>query len=406
MEVMLVAFLLPILQKDFNVSQLESTEVPLFAICGAFVGAFVLSMLSDRFGRRRLIIFGVVCTAIAAMVSAFAQNLWQENIARFFVGFFMKIGVVALTLFAELLPTAHRGKVLILQSAFWTFGLMASCLLAWVTLSYSNWRMYVKMSTLPLWVAAIGSWWMPESPHYLSTAGKTEECKKILLRISEWNRVSLPDGTFVGIRAESRGNVLKLFDPNEYNVFVSILLLFVYITYLSAYYGIIFVSVRYFAKLDSIYQLHHELYWEMMMTTFSELPGIAIGYVLIDRGRKMTMNVAFACFSVSTYCLVFIDFEYNRILGLVLLFISRMFIVVCGFGAGVYYLEYVRTSERAVGLGFAVSISMLTKFGAIVVAESMHIMFGMYIFGTIGTFAFIASLILPIDTPDSRFLSD
>ena len=83
MEVMLVAILLPVFQKHFKITPVESTLVPLASIIGAFVGAFVLSLLSDKYGRRKIIIVGVLCTAISAMVSAFATDIWQESIARY-----------------------------------------------------------------------------------------------------------------------------------------------------------------------------------------------------------------------------------------------------------------------------------------------------------------------------------
>ena len=42
MEVMVVAFLLPILQADLGVSPLETTLVPMASIIGSFVGAIRL----------------------------------------------------------------------------------------------------------------------------------------------------------------------------------------------------------------------------------------------------------------------------------------------------------------------------------------------------------------------------
>eukprot|EP01084_Bolivina_argentea_P041279 76168_1 len=336
--------------------------------------------------------------------------------ARFFVGFFMKCGVVAITLFAEFLPTKNRGKILILCQAFWTFGLMISIVVAWLTLTYLNWRWYVKISTIPLWIAAVGVIWkMPESAHYLITAGQQEECLKILQKISDINGKSLPNGNLLPpdqthIDTKKRGNILSLFtyniDEPDIKPMNSMLLLCVYIIYQCCYYGVIFVSVRYFAKLDTIFHLHHELYWEMLLTTFSEIPGIIIAYFLVDHGRSLTINVSLFLYSIPTYLLVFIDFEFNRIIGITLLFLSRMFISITGMGAGLYFLEYYPTHIRATALGFAVSISMIIKFGAIVIAEVLHIMIAMYIFGSLGIIAFIASLMLEVDWFESWFLLD
>ena len=118
------------------------------------------------------------------------------------------------------------------------------------------------------------------------------------------------------------------------------------------------------------------------------------------------MSVSLFLFAIPTYLLVFVDFEFSQGLGITLLFFARMFISVTGMGAGVYFLEYYPTHMRATALGSAVSISMIIKFGAIVIAEVLHIMIAMYIFGTLGILAFVASLMLEIDWPETWFLLD
>jgi len=409
MEIMLVAFLLPVLQREWNISRTASTMIPLSAICGSFFGAFVLSLCADKFGRRRVIIGGVFGTAIAALISAFAVNIWQESVARFFVGFFAKINVVALTLFAEWLPTAQSGKLLMLQSIWWSVGLMLSISLAWVCLTYYDWRTYIKASTVPLWIAAVlAACWMPESPHYLMVAGDYNACVAVLRRLSEVNARSLPDGVLMGdetrVDRMRRGNVCQML--RESVLLSSLLLLVTYVCYQCDYFGVLFVSVRYFAKLDSIYALHHEMYWEMMLTTCSEAVAIVVAIYLIDVGRKYTINVCAALFALCTYLLVIVDLEYRREVGLCALFLARMLIAIVGMGAGVYFLEYYPTAIRATALGLAVSLSMPFKFAAIVVAESMHTMLAMYIFATCGIVAFVASLLLPIDHRKSWGIRD
>ena len=418
-EVMLLAFLLPIFQNEFNVSGLQSTLVPLASIIGAFIGAFVLSQLSDQFGRRWIIIIGVILTAIFGIISAFASNIYTESIFRFFVGFFMKIGVVAITLLAEFLPTINRGKILMAFGIFWTIGLMISVSLAWICLTYFNWRIYIKLTTIPLWIGAIGALFIDESPHFLITKSAFsnnindniyyyKKCKQILLKISIKNNTSLPDGELIRpkLMEKSGGKKCIHFDSQQFINLTSLLLLLIYCSYQSGYYGILFVSVRYFAKLDSIFHLHHEMYWEMMLIAFSEIPGIIIGLFIIDKGRKFTINISFFLFAISTYLLVFIDIEFNRPFGILLLFLSRMWNVLSGLSLGVYFLEYYTTNVRASALGFAVSISMIFKMISILVAESLHFMYSMYIFGSLAIFAFIASLLLPIDNKQSWSLPD
>merc|ERR1719242_2001368 len=104
---------------------------------------------------------------------------------------------------------------------------------------------------------------------------------------------------------------------------------------------------------------------------------------MIDYGRKRTISVSFAFYTLFTWSLVIIDAEFNRGIGVFLLCGARLWIAVAGMGAAVYFLEYYKTKQRATAFGFAVSMSTFTKMGAIVSAEVLHIMVGMYVFGAL-----------------------
>lgn len=414
-ELMAIPFLLPIFQKEFEITALESAMVPLSSIIGAFIGASVLSILSDKYGRKWIIIIGVLLTAISAVISAFATNIYFESAARFFVGFFSKISVVAITILAEFLPTKYRGKILMLSGIFWSLGLMFSVSLAWICLTYYDWRIYIKSTTIPLWFGAIFACFIDESPHYLITKAASyprndpnvtyyyDKCKKVLEKMSNMNHKSnvLPQNKKLMISITKNVSDIDENTNDKICNLSSFLLLLCYIAYQSGYYGILFVSVRYVAKLDSIYELHHDMYWEMILVAFAEIPGIILGVFIIDKGRKFTINLAFCLFTLTTYCLVFINIEFNRAFGILLLLLSRMFNALSGGALGVYFEEFYATKIRASALGIATSISMIFKMSSIVIAEALHIMLGMYIFGTLGIIGFMASLSLVIDSEES-----
>lgn len=55
---------------------------------GVLIGALTFGHLSDRFGRRRLLIFPFIFTTLFSLAASFAVDLVMFTVLRTFVGFF------------------------------------------------------------------------------------------------------------------------------------------------------------------------------------------------------------------------------------------------------------------------------------------------------------------------------
>ena len=80
---------------------------------GMLIGGTALSILADKFGRRRVVITANAGCAVFGFLSGIAPNLTAMLIIRFLVGIFIGAGCVGYTLFAEYIPTDKRGKLLV-----------------------------------------------------------------------------------------------------------------------------------------------------------------------------------------------------------------------------------------------------------------------------------------------------
>ena len=88
------------------------TEVGLlftiFAVTGVF-GSLIGGALTDKFGRKIIIIFGLVISAISSLMLAFAPNLNFIYLAGFFVGLFGNVaGPAHQAMIADILPENKR----------------------------------------------------------------------------------------------------------------------------------------------------------------------------------------------------------------------------------------------------------------------------------------------------------
>src|SRR5581483_4151935 len=156
--------------------------LPLFGIAGTVLGSWLWGSLGDRIGRRSSILFaGVlfVSTSICGTMPSFGWNL--------FMCFLMGIGAggmlpVAFALLSETMPARHRGWALVLiggdvAGAY----LLVSWLSARLTPHYS-WRI-LWLIGLPTGLLLIAlNRWVPESPRYLLSRGRTAEAEAVMAR--------------------------------------------------------------------------------------------------------------------------------------------------------------------------------------------------------------------------------
>ncbi len=95
---------------------------------------------------------------------------------------------------------------------------------------------------------------------------------------------------------------MDVFVPAYRKTSISLYILFFMCVF--SYYGISFISERYFEEAEEEAEggstSSGDKYWEMAVTTVSELPGLLIGAFILDKiGRKNTMS--FVSLSLSLF---------------------------------------------------------------------------------------------------------
>lgn len=65
-------------------------------------------------------------------------------------------------------------------ASFWMVGSLYSASVGWLIIPHAGWRAFVVVASLPAWVAAACIWLLvPESPRYLTVAGRTKEASQV-----------------------------------------------------------------------------------------------------------------------------------------------------------------------------------------------------------------------------------
>jgi len=179
------------LKKDFAMSPLLQGVVTSSVLAGAAAGAGFSGQLTDRFGRRRLVIAVAVLFFLASLMTAFAVSTGMLIFGRFLVG--LAIGVcsyIGPLYIAEISPPAKRGALVSLNQLLITVGILVSYLLDYLLANGEHWRWMFGLAAIPAVVLGIGMLWLPESPRWLIKEGRIDLATATLRRIRRPEEVS------------------------------------------------------------------------------------------------------------------------------------------------------------------------------------------------------------------------
>lgn len=191
-EVFLGGVLATILAVQWNLSDTGKSAVIASAFIGMFVGANILSVLADRFGRRRIFMFNLAFYSVFSLASAFSPNLGVFLVLRFLAG--VGIGselVLVDTYLSEFVPARVRGRTVAWAYVIGFLGVPLAALLgARVVakasfLGLTGWRWLLIFGAL----GAIFVWFarrqLPESPRWLIAHGRPEEAAAVVDEIEK-----------------------------------------------------------------------------------------------------------------------------------------------------------------------------------------------------------------------------
>ncbi|MEU4678283.1 multidrug effflux MFS transporter [Micromonospora sp. NPDC023737] len=155
----------PAMARDLGADQAHIQLSLTTCLVGMAVGQFVTGPLSDRMGRRRLVLAGVLAYAVLSLVCAVAPNASALAVARFAQGFAGGMGVVVAR---AVVRDLHSGRAAAKYFSQLTliFGVapVAAPGIGSLVLRFGSWRaVFVALAAIGLLLAAAVAWRLPET---------------------------------------------------------------------------------------------------------------------------------------------------------------------------------------------------------------------------------------------------
>lgn len=266
------------------------------ALIGCLFGALVAGALSDKFGRKKLLIISAFLFAATSIGNALAANF------SVFVAWRM-LGGVAIGLasnlspmyIAEVAPAHMRGKLVSINQLTIVVGVLAAQLVNWSLVrdlpqgatdefirnswfGQYGWRWMFALTAAPAALFFAGMFLVPESPRWLAKNGKSEMAKGILQRIGGDNYAvnALKEIEATLVNEIARVNFGDLFQPKM----LKVLLL-----------GVVLAMFQQWCGINSIFNYAEEIF---------RAAGYDISTVLKNIAWTGSVNLAFTFVALGT----------------------------------------------------------------------------------------------------------
>ena len=166
---------------DFKLTPFLQGAIVGALLIGAMFGAGFAGRLTDRLGRRRLIIGAGVIFTGGALLAALAPSVGVLIAARFILG--LAVGSAALVVplyLSEIAPTETRGAIASLNQLMIVAGILVAFIVNAVLASSGNWRLMLGLAAVPAVILLVGMIFMPETPRHLVNVGDEDAARDVI----------------------------------------------------------------------------------------------------------------------------------------------------------------------------------------------------------------------------------
>ncbi|KAK7085702.1 hypothetical protein SK128_014631 [Halocaridina rubra] len=375
-------------------------------MAGVLTGAVVSGVLADKFGRRTIALWSAVGFLISSVGVGFTHHYIGFIILRFLVAAFGSgLFLPCFVLLMEVVGPEARTVMGMMYQAFFSVGFM---LLPLVAYFIRDWRVLQISISIPNILLLAYYWILPESPRWLMMQGRYEEAIKVLRKVAEVNKKSLPTKEEMDIlitkmkqdtnEKKGEANFLK----RVINVFKSVVTLLSTANMrrrcLIIFFAWFVVSMIYYGLTFSGGNINASIYLMVFFSGVVEIPSyLLVCFTLKKFGRRLNLCVLFLICGAA--CLLILAVPKELVwMNIVLATIGKFFNSSAFAVAYIYSAELVPTGVRNIAVGTS---SMCARIGSgiapfiVDLMGDLHYTLPSTVFGLLSVGAGLLALLLP-----------
>ncbi|HTN06193.1 sugar porter family MFS transporter [Agriterribacter sp.] len=354
------------LQTKFELSPAMTGWAASSAIWGCVFGAVFAGHLSDRFGRKKILLLTAVLFAGSSIASALPENLTQFVLARFIGGLGVGAASILSPLYiSEISPARIRGTLVTLYQVAIVVGINLIYIINYFIAGMGDetwnvntgWRYMMGSEVVPSAIFFFLLLVVPESPRWLAKKGKEKSAAGILNKINGETRGTEILREINETLHEEKGTFAELFKPGLKKAMIIGMMLAVF-SQITGINSIIYYAPEIFksAGFGTESAFLQTVIIGLIITLFT-----FVAVVLIDRvGRRKLLLWGVSGMAVSLLSIGLV-YHFEWTIGPWLL-ISILGFIAC-FGASLGPIPWVIMSEifpnKTRGLAMSVSVLLL-----------------------------------------------
>ncbi|XP_014667569.1 PREDICTED: uncharacterized protein LOC106809121 [Priapulus caudatus] len=327
---------------------------------GKLVGALIVSVLADVYGRKWTMIISNLLFLVSAIVQCFASSYIMFAVMRFFIAAFETGGyLVGFTLLCESVGPQARAWVTVQDQYFWAFGMMLLPAIAYLV---PDWRLIQIITTAPMCFMFIYICLLPESMHWLIANKRPNEAKTVLVRAAKLNATEISTADLTPITHEDdtrrKYSIADVYKTPGLRVLGTILFL-IWIADSLVYYGLTL----------GLQNQSGNIYMNGFLTGAVEFPAILIAILSAEKfGRVKSLSFFHVCSGIAMIVLYFTPLKTasGTDLGLLktaFILTGKCMITIAFRVLYIYTAELYPTVVRNTGLGMS---SSAARVGSII----------------------------------------
>nr|XP_030120073.3 solute carrier family 22 member 13 [Taeniopygia guttata] len=310
-------------------------------MAGLLLGSLIFGPLSDRIGRRPVILISIFLQGLFGLGIAFVPHFYVYMAFRCVVGASVSgITMTILALATEWIGVSSRPKAVLTSHCCFAIGQM---ILAGLSYGIRNWRLLEIAGSVPIFAFFFCIGVLPESARWLVTKGRMEEAKKLLQKAAATNKRSLPAELLEQLKPEKEvksGSFLDIFRKQHMRN-VTLIMLFAWFVNSFVYYGLS-LNVTNFGL---------DIYLTQLAFGAVEIPArVGCIFTLQRFGRRKTQAVLLVLSGL--VCLIITSIPEDQPVATTVLATIGKFAASASFSTSyVYAAELFPTVVRQTGLG-------------------------------------------------------
>ncbi|MGF1584237.1 MAG: sugar porter family MFS transporter [Bacteroidales bacterium] len=337
------------------------------AIIGCIFGAMFAGGLSDRFGRKKILILTAVLFGVSAIGSAIPSNITQFTIARFVGGLGVGGASILSPLYiTEMAPASIRGKLVSVYQLAIVSGIL---LIFFVNMVVQNmgteawnintgWRYMVGSEILPALLFFFAILFIPESPRWLMKENREKMAGDVLLMIHTPQRVEEIKAEIRASLQQQTGTLKELFTGKYRKTLIAGVLLAIF-SQVQGINAIMYYAPVIFEELGT-----GKAYMQTVIIGVINLLFTFVAIRLVDRSGRRNLLLAGGAGMSLSLALIGASFRFS-FEGYLLLFFILTYVACFAASYGPVTWVYISEIFPVKLRGLAISVATLALWAAV-----------------------------------------